>query len=157
MCSEVAELKSMYQFVGTYILEPAACLWIHGLSFDRRQFNLRTKMEGCYKSVGEVIIVIKNNGKAGKLSPDQFLDARVLFFQRSEEHTSELQSRGHLVCRLLLEKEHRVDQPGRRLRRHPDGPVGALRRGRGACGSRGAHRVRRARRCRRVRPADPAR
>src|SRR5690625_5962562 len=24
---------------------------------------------------------------------------------RSEEHTSELQSRGHLVCRLLLEKQ----------------------------------------------------
>src|SRR5690625_1416947 len=26
--------------------------------------------------------------------------------ERSEEHTSELQSRGHLVCRLLLEKKH---------------------------------------------------
>src|SRR5690625_6502140 len=26
-------------------------------------------------------------------------------FLRSEEHTSELQSRGHLVCRLLLEKK----------------------------------------------------
>src|SRR5690625_6315633 len=26
-------------------------------------------------------------------------------FWRSEEHTSELQSRGHLVCRLLLEKK----------------------------------------------------
>src|SRR5690625_6835551 len=26
-------------------------------------------------------------------------------FGRSEEHTSELQSRGHLVCRLLLEKK----------------------------------------------------
>src|SRR5690625_5645395 len=26
--------------------------------------------------------------------------------QRSEEHTSELQSRGHLVCRLLLEKNN---------------------------------------------------
>src|SRR5207253_11152847 len=26
-------------------------------------------------------------------------------FARSEEHTSELQSRGHLVCRLLLEKK----------------------------------------------------
>src|SRR5690625_5880465 len=25
--------------------------------------------------------------------------------QRSEEHTSELQSRGHLVCRLLLENK----------------------------------------------------
>src|SRR5439155_12550937 len=33
---------------------------------------------------------------------------RVPFNQaalRSEEHTSELQSRGHLVCRLLLEKK----------------------------------------------------
>src|SRR5207253_9679742 len=37
--------------------------------------------------------------------------ANVLIFpdldaaNRSEEHTSELQSRGHLVCRLLLEKK----------------------------------------------------
>src|SRR5690625_6414894 len=28
------------------------------------------------------------------------------FKGRSEEHTSELQSRGHLVCRLLLEKKN---------------------------------------------------
>src|SRR5690625_5593298 len=28
---------------------------------------------------------------------------------RSEEHTSELQSRGHLVCRLLLEKKNNTD------------------------------------------------
>src|SRR5437870_9138146 len=28
--------------------------------------------------------------------------------QRSEEHTSELQSRGHLVCRLLLEKKNQI-------------------------------------------------
>src|SRR5690625_2666426 len=27
---------------------------------------------------------------------------------RSEEHTSELQSRGHLVCRLLLEKKNDI-------------------------------------------------
>src|SRR5690625_5836536 len=30
---------------------------------------------------------------------------RKLGHERSEEHTSELQSRGHLVCRLLLEKK----------------------------------------------------
>src|SRR5437870_13290080 len=30
---------------------------------------------------------------------------RSAYFDRSEEHTSELQSRGHLVCRLLLEKK----------------------------------------------------
>src|SRR3712207_8043919 len=29
-----------------------------------------------------------------------------LWFDRSEEHTSELQSRQYLVCRLLLEKKH---------------------------------------------------
>src|SRR5690625_5433345 len=28
----------------------------------------------------------------------------IILEQRSEEHTSELQSRGHLVCRLLLAK-----------------------------------------------------
>src|SRR5437660_11315453 len=28
---------------------------------------------------------------------------------RSEEHTSELQSRGHLVCRLLLEKKNKSE------------------------------------------------
>src|SRR5207253_10171756 len=29
----------------------------------------------------------------------------IIINPRSEEHTSELQSRGHLVCRLLLEKK----------------------------------------------------
>src|SRR5690625_6705946 len=29
---------------------------------------------------------------------------------RSEEHTSELQSRGHLVCRLLLEKKKKEQE-----------------------------------------------
>src|SRR5690625_6578384 len=34
-------------------------------------------------------------------SPPHGLSARLLRAIRSEEHTSELQSRGHLVCRLL--------------------------------------------------------
>src|SRR5690625_4207455 len=33
------------------------------------------------------------------------LDLLLGALGRSEEHTSELQSRGHLVCRLLLEKK----------------------------------------------------
>src|SRR5439155_9526696 len=33
------------------------------------------------------------------------MDTSVDPSARSEEHTSELQSRGHLVCRLLLEKK----------------------------------------------------
>src|SRR5437870_11522921 len=35
---------------------------------------------------------------------------------RSEEHTSELQSRGHLVCRLLLEKKKFFDRKSREWR-----------------------------------------
>src|SRR3712207_8469771 len=34
-----------------------------------------------------------------------FFDKKVGFAVRSEEHTSELQSRQYLVCRLLLEKK----------------------------------------------------
>src|SRR3712207_8844101 len=42
--------------------------------------------------------------------------------RRSEEHTSELQSRQYLVCRLLLEKKtHRS-----RCRLHPDPPPEVL-------------------------------
>src|SRR5689334_23440108 len=45
-------------------------------------------------------------------------------FVRSEEHTSELQSQFHLVCRLLLEKKkNRPTPPGcRRPRLAPPGP-----------------------------------
>src|SRR2546422_6174796 len=45
---------------------------------------------------------------------------------RSEEHTSELQSRLHLVCRLLLEKKKGAEPTGIRQRglpvRHQRGP-----------------------------------
>src|SRR5439155_20739318 len=40
-------------------------------------------------------------GRAGS----RLSERRCPVFSRSEEHTSELQSRGHLVCRLLLEKK----------------------------------------------------
>src|SRR3712207_8172259 len=35
-----------------------------------------------------------------------YADSIYLLFDRSEEHTSELQSRQYLVCRLLLEKKN---------------------------------------------------
>src|SRR5690554_7279898 len=40
------------------------------------------------------------------VKPQRFGKYRLIaLIQRSEEHTSELQSRPHLVCRLLLEKK----------------------------------------------------
>src|SRR5439155_24633259 len=40
--------------------------------------------------------------------------ASCAWAMRSEEHTSELQSRGHLVCRLLLEKKKNGGPRGQR-------------------------------------------
>src|SRR2546422_7097235 len=47
------------------------------------------------------------SGPRGETGPDPGRVVRpgLLDGQRSEEHTSELQSRLHLVCRLLLEKK----------------------------------------------------
>src|SRR3712207_7080978 len=38
-------------------------------------------------------------------APDRADGAQAALVERSEEHTSELQSRQYLVCRLLLEKK----------------------------------------------------
>src|SRR3989442_3113329 len=46
--------------------------------------------------------------RARRLAPNHGDQGKALFAgrkARSEEHTSELQSRPHLVCRLLLEKK----------------------------------------------------
>src|SRR2546427_847753 len=37
-----------------------------------------------------------------------YFDPQVFELERSEEHTSELQSQSNLVCRLLLEKKNRL-------------------------------------------------
>src|SRR5438045_7455037 len=50
----------------------------------------------------------------GVIGPDTWARLDLLTGNRSEEHTSELQSLRHLVCRLLLEKKkknnnHNID------------------------------------------------
>src|SRR3989304_5582810 len=52
---------------------------------------------------GQIVQYFENLGlvRPENASP---ADARLIALGRSEEHTSELQSRLHLVCRLLLEK-----------------------------------------------------
>src|SRR2546429_2518088 len=43
-----------------------------------------------------------------------------IIIDRSEEHTSELQSRLHLVCRLLLEKKNNMTHSTMRDEQRPD-------------------------------------
>src|SRR5690554_7488909 len=52
---------------------------------------------------------IDNNVRSviNKIQKHQLNDGGLAFW-RSEEHTSELQSRPHLVCRLLLEKKKKI-------------------------------------------------
>src|SRR3712207_8872054 len=52
-------------------------------------------------------------GLAGPLTLEQLAETAALSPFRSEEHTSELQSRQYLVCRLLLEKKPNPDPQGR--------------------------------------------
>src|SRR2546430_12672398 len=57
---------------------------------------------------------VEGEGKLGalgvRLHVKGFDRSRVVVDQRSEEHTSELQSQSNLVCRLLLEKKKNNDK-----------------------------------------------
>src|SRR5437870_10904107 len=50
-------------------------------------------------------VAICGSGVGASVCANKVLGVRAGLIHRSEEHTSELQSRGHLVCRLLLEKK----------------------------------------------------
>src|SRR5689334_23847488 len=64
-----------------------------------------------FRSMGEGLVETQNvAGESGRVVVDHRLShrrprARPGEDVRSEEHTSELQSQFHLVCRLLLEKK----------------------------------------------------
>src|SRR5690625_5506972 len=75
------------------------------LNFEKRRRNkIRLKV---YKENLSAVRFYEKNGFIIKeeLTDEQTNKQEYLMEWRSEEHTSELQSRGHLVCRLLLEKK----------------------------------------------------
>src|SRR5690625_5917505 len=51
----------------------------------------------------------RSRGPRASKGPTMTRCQRPPLDRRSEEHTSELQSRGHLVCRLLLEKKKKTE------------------------------------------------
>src|SRR5438309_5265530 len=61
------------------------------------------RLEGYKEKLNSVIYVVYKKRNAVLIYyPEEFATS---FKLRSEEHTSELQSQFHLVCRLLLEKK----------------------------------------------------
>src|SRR5437870_6810236 len=68
----------------------------------RNERNAGDRMTQPGNEIGDLV--------AGQLAAFARLRALGDLDLRSEEHTSELQSRGHLVCRLLLEKKKRKNR-----------------------------------------------
>src|SRR5207253_9619954 len=76
----------------------------------------RSGMEGAKVLVEPVVFVVATELREAVRDDGFFLGDDIppdpatgqLQLPRSEEHTSELQSRGHLVCRLLLEKKKTI-------------------------------------------------
>src|SRR5690625_2379934 len=67
-------------------------------------YSLMSRLPGQHLNSSKIKQILNKSGKlqVAKLIANTLLE---LHRWRSEEHTSELQSRGHLVCRLLLEKK----------------------------------------------------
>src|SRR2546422_7610563 len=63
--------------------------------------RLNTMRTDCLAQAQQAVARQRTASAGGRLS-----DAEAYGQTRSEEHTSELQSRLHLVCRLLLEKKN---------------------------------------------------
>src|SRR5690554_1081236 len=85
-----------------------------GLMFDLRLDGLAWMFAGLVLGIGVLIVMYARYYLSSRDSAPRFFAYLLLFMGsmlgmviagnlRSEEHTSELQSRPHLVCRLLLE------------------------------------------------------
>src|SRR5690625_6056946 len=89
------------------IAEASMCYTGDILDTGKRKYDLDyyVNLAKELEQSGAHILGIKD--MAGLLKPEAAyqLISSLKETLRSEEHTSELQSRGHLVCRLLLEKK----------------------------------------------------
>src|SRR5256885_9976595 len=70
---------------------------------QRRPQNAQVRLQGVHLSAASSRLIVSSN------RPKRSLASGVPPTERSEEHTSELQSPCNLVCRLLLEKKKKPD------------------------------------------------
>src|SRR2546429_10017826 len=73
-------------------------------------FNDTATTEIYTLSLHDALPILRRSRSPEKRTPDPLPPPRrsAAAHTRSEEHTSELQSRLHLVCRLLLEKKKKI-------------------------------------------------
>src|SRR5690625_5461741 len=73
-----------------------------GFSEEDMEYLLKEYGVLIYKEIPDT--AFESTSDKAKVNGEE-LKADKITMHRSEEHTSELQSRGHLVCRLLLEQQ----------------------------------------------------
>src|ERR1035441_2993638 len=75
----------------------------NGFGLDGRHHRSQVRLQAL---ILQMVVRVVEHGKKSELRSQKGIVVRLLagFIVRSEEHTSELQSLRHLVCRLLLEK-----------------------------------------------------
>src|SRR5687768_18365239 len=90
--------------VGTAYADDADAQYKQGLAFKQQG-----KVDDAITAFEKAVASNPKHGMAwaslGHLYKQKGADTSKIVGARSEEHTSELQSRLHLVCRLLLEKK----------------------------------------------------
>src|SRR5205809_3430049 len=83
-----------------------------------RPFRLALRVFGVLLLLFGIAVTRRLFGIPLAVAPSPGSYALSFLIERSEEHTSELQSRLHLVCRLLLEKKKKTIKIDSVLTRH---------------------------------------
>src|SRR5690606_40251779 len=90
---------------------PTSTLFPYTTLFRSRRFHTGSHSVIPCRKYWESVVSRTLHGrfKASRPRMAAISSMRLLVVWRSEEHTSELQSRENLVCRLLLEKKKKLD------------------------------------------------
>src|SRR2546429_2959869 len=70
--------------------------------------SVPVKAGGRFRQLFQLLLVLIRDRGAAHFEFYGCLSLHIVVVERSEEHTSEPQSRLHLVCRLLLEKKKKT-------------------------------------------------
>src|SRR5437870_7187699 len=105
MCRCILPVSSLFLLIRR---PPASTLFPYTTLFRSGLFEV--DLGECPDASPAETCQVHNKGEPHGQQSDGAADGKAMEVQsavvRSEEHTSELQSRGHLVCRLLLEKKN---------------------------------------------------
>src|SRR5690625_5682599 len=83
------------------------------VSVARKMSSLKPEMLLMPRSIGNTRRILKSKNNCLKRLNSTCRSRISNLHARSEEHTSELQSRGHLVCRPLLDNKNNASTPHR--------------------------------------------